>query len=247
MAELLVSVRGPGEVEPALAGGAALLDVKEPANGPLGRASDGAVAAVVRAVGGRCPVSAALGELRGGIPASAAVGFWRCAYLKPGLARFAPLDWQAGLTWAIGYLGWHAPGSQVVTVAYADAHLADSPSVEEVCAFARRRPGSVFLLDTFTKAAPCPGAPRPTLLDFLSVAKVALLSRLCRVAGVRVALAGSLGRAEIERLLPAEPDWFAVRGAACVGGQRGATVDEGRVRELVTLLGRPVRATTPAV
>ena len=49
-------------------------------------------------------------------------------------------------------------------------------------------------------------------------------------------LAGSLGPAEIERLLPLAPDWFAVRGAACEGG-RGGRVTEPRVRALVELMG----------
>jgi hypothetical protein len=37
-------------------------------------------------------------------------------------------------------------------------------------------------------------------------------------------------------LLPLRPNWFAVRGAVCQGRQRGATIDEGKVRQLVTLL-----------
>jgi uncharacterized protein (UPF0264 family) len=124
-----------------------------------------------------------------------------------------------------------------VTVAYADSFLANAPPVEEVCAFARARPGSTFLLDTYTKAPPTSTAPRPTLLDYLSPNKVALYCRLCRAAGVRVAIAGSLGRDEIERLLPARPDWFAVRGAVCIDGERNGRIDEAKVRDLAALLG----------
>jgi uncharacterized protein (UPF0264 family) len=51
-----------------------------------------------------------------------------------------------------------------------------------------------------------------------------------------VALAGSLGRREMEQLLPLHPDLFAVRGAACRGGLRVATVDEIEVRRLVDWL-----------
>ena len=86
MAGLLVSVRSAAEAQTALAGGAALIDVKEPERGPLGRADDATVAEVVAAVASRCPVSAALGEIRWGVPASPLEGFRRCAYLKPGLA-----------------------------------------------------------------------------------------------------------------------------------------------------------------
>ena len=63
MTQLLVSVRSAEEAEAALHGGAALIDVKEPRRGALGRASDGILADVVRTVAGRRPVSAALGEL----------------------------------------------------------------------------------------------------------------------------------------------------------------------------------------
>jgi uncharacterized protein (UPF0264 family) len=240
MAQLLVSVRTAAEVEAALAGGAALLDVKEPANGPLGRADDGTVAEVVRAVAGRCPVSAALGELRYGMPARPVEGLRRCAYWKAGLAQFARQDWRGSLEYAIRQCEQVAPEGQVVTVAYADWQSADAPPVEEVCAFARGRPGSVFLLDTFTKAA------GTTLLDYLPRPKIALLGRLCRAAGVRVALAGSLGREQIECLLRVEPDWFAVRGAVCAGGERTARVEEGKVRELVGLLGGRAGATRRA-
>src|SRR5262245_20705546 len=82
MAALLVSVRDVAEVGPALEGGAALIDVKEPANGALGRASAEVCAQVVAAVAGRAPVSAALGELLdGGADCPAGV-----AYAKYGLA-----------------------------------------------------------------------------------------------------------------------------------------------------------------
>jgi uncharacterized protein (UPF0264 family) len=60
---LLVSVRSAAEAEAALAGGAALIDVKEPARGSLGRADEAVIRAVLGAVAGRRPVSAALGEL----------------------------------------------------------------------------------------------------------------------------------------------------------------------------------------
>src|SRR3954451_22237023 len=59
---LLVSVRGADEVPAALEGGADLIDVKEPARGPLGMAEAEVVAAVLDRVDARVPVSAALGE-----------------------------------------------------------------------------------------------------------------------------------------------------------------------------------------
>jgi len=60
--QLLVSVRSADEARAALAGGADLIDVKEPSRGPLGAADSEVIGDVLRAVDGRVPVSAALGE-----------------------------------------------------------------------------------------------------------------------------------------------------------------------------------------
>ncbi len=122
-------------------------------------------------------------------------------------------------------------GATTVVAAYADWHEADAPPVETVCAYAREQPDGVFLVDTRGKDA------GRTLLDWLSLRKLALLCKLCRATGTRVALAGSLGPEEIRELLPLRPDWIAVRGAACEGG-RNSVVSEGNVRELVELLNR---------
>src|SRR5207248_6212819 len=96
---LLVSVRSEAEVEVALAGGAALIDVKEPARGSLGRASEATLTGVLRSVAGRRPVSAALGEL-----AEATENRWPLAaiglaYVKWGLAGYADVkrDWRRDL------------------------------------------------------------------------------------------------------------------------------------------------------
>ncbi|HEV3164614.1 MAG TPA: (5-formylfuran-3-yl)methyl phosphate synthase, partial [Isosphaeraceae bacterium] len=63
MAGLLVSVRSVEEAQRALAGGAAVIDIKEPARGPLGQADPEIWQAVREAVPPHLPVSAALGEL----------------------------------------------------------------------------------------------------------------------------------------------------------------------------------------
>jgi (5-formylfuran-3-yl)methyl phosphate synthase len=221
---LLVSVRSAAEAAAALEGGAALIDVKEPAAGPLGRASLPTIAAVFAAVAGRAPVSAALGELARegdlGAPLWPALAFG-----KWGLSGLAREDWRAKLAAAALWLGRVTPACQLVTVAYADWRDAGAPPPEEVEAFARERPGAVFLLDTYTKAG------SRSLLDFLNAEQVSALCRRCRTAGVRVALAGALGPSQIAELLPTAPDWFAVRGAACDGG-RGGTVSARRVRAL---------------
>src|SRR5205823_1327156 len=59
---LLVSVRGSVEARAAVAGGADVIDAKDPARGPLGAVRRDRLAAIRRAVGAARPVSAALGD-----------------------------------------------------------------------------------------------------------------------------------------------------------------------------------------
>ena len=59
-----------------------------------------------------------------------------------------------------------------------------------------------------------------------------------RDTGRFVALAGSLDIDAIKRLAVLEPDIFAVRGAACVGGDRLKTVDSQQVSELARAVGQ---------
>jgi uncharacterized protein (UPF0264 family) len=232
MTGLLVSVRNAHEAKAALAGGAALIDVKEPARGPLGRADDAVIAAVVREVAGRVPVSAALGEL----PAEPPRLPQGLRYLKFGLAGWAGRPWQAALRAIDRRTRNETPGCRVVAAAYVDHVKARSPSVEEVFTFVhgadRLYPDPVFLIDTWVKDG-------STLLEWTAEDEVVKLCQRARSVGVGTALAGSLGCAEIERLRRARPDWFAVRGAACKGRQRNAIVEESEVRRLVRLLSEP--------
>ncbi len=217
-----MSVRSVAEAEAALAGGAALIDVKEPVRGALGRADDTVIAAVVRAVAGRCPVSAALGELAEEPRVPDVPGL---AFAKWGLARMVAADWRPRLAAAVVELRRTLPGCRAVATAYADAARAAAPAPEAVAGFAAEAGCGAFLIDTWRKDG-------TTLLNWLPVERIAELCRFCEQAGVAVALAGSLTAETIVELRGLLPHWFAVRGAACPDG-RGGSVDAGAVRRLV--------------
>jgi len=63
MTLLLASVTGAGEAEIALAHGADIIDLKDPAQGALGALEPMAVRATLAAIAGRRPVSAVIGDL----------------------------------------------------------------------------------------------------------------------------------------------------------------------------------------
>ena len=229
MAGLLVSVRSVDEARAALAGGAAVIDVKEPDRGPLGCADFEVCRAVRRAVPPEIPVSVALGELR----EWQALGrsspalqpppppdlFAGIAYRKLGLAGAGP-DWVEA--WADLRRAW-GPGPSWVAVAYADWARADAPHPDSVldAALAATDCAGV-LVDTWDKTRPNPidASWRPWIAR-------------ARRGGRRVALAGGLDADAIARLAPLRPDLFAVRGAACRRGDRLAAVDADRVALLV--------------
>ena len=228
MTRLLVSVRSAVEAEAALAGGAALIDVKEPTRGALGRADDGVIADVVRVVAGQAPISAAIGELSDIHNSNKLNCLSSLAFVKCGLAGCATDDgWRSELDALVV-----AP-CRMVAVAYADWRRAAAPTPDEICAFVCERSGWGFLLDTWAKDG-------LTLLDWMSRVEVDRLCRVCRDAGATIALAGSLGRSLIRNLKPTAPDWFAVRGAVCQGLQRNAVIDAAKVRELVNLIAEPL-------
>src|SRR5437763_278938 len=82
---LLVSVRGSVEARAAVAGGADVIDAKDPARGPLGAVRRDRLAAIRRAVGAARPVSAALGDAGdAAMVAAAAAAAGGVAFVKLG-------------------------------------------------------------------------------------------------------------------------------------------------------------------
>jgi uncharacterized protein (UPF0264 family) len=223
MARLLVSVRSADEARAAVAGGASVVDVKEPDRGPLGRATVATWRAVREAVPRSIPVSVALGELPDweGHEEVGPSAFERIAFCKLGLAGAGP-RWRTD--WAAIRRG-GAVGPRWVAVAYADWRLAGAPDPEAVLGAALDAPDCAgVLVDTWDKSRVSPLEVSPSWSSWVDRA---------HRAGRFVALAGGLDLASIARLAPLRPDLFAVRGAACIGSDRRGMVDEGRVAELV--------------
>ena len=228
MTQLLVSVRSVEEALTALDGGADVIDIKEPANGSLGRADDATVQAIVRAIAGRRPVSAALGEW---VDGACELNEPKLTYVKWGLMGCLAISgWRSVLEMRLRQLDL----PHLVLVAYADWQCAQAPSVDEVLDLACANSGTTMLIDTHCKTGA--DGRRPTLLDWLSFADTKRVCDAARESGVRVALAGSLGSAEIVALASLRPDWFAVRGAVCGDGDRTNAIECQKVISLKQLI-----------
>jgi uncharacterized protein (UPF0264 family) len=237
MTALLVSVRNGREARSALAGGAGVIDVKEPARGALGAANPAVWREVAALVAARIPVSAALGELydlerpddaltqlatQAGPLALAKVGLAGAAQHHAWIDKWREL--RAALPAA----------TALVAVAYADWQCCAAPdpwSVYDQCIGDGCRH---LLIDTCDKS-------RGWLLDHLPLAVLSALVARARADGVTVVLAGSITRANLAKVLTAAPHYVGVRGAVCRGGRTG-TIEAALVRELAAAAGGTTEA-----
>jgi uncharacterized protein (UPF0264 family) len=231
---LLVSVRTVEEAAAAFDGGAAVIDVKEPAHGPLGRAADGVVARIIEHVAGRRPVSAALGEL---VDMRAPLAVPGLSFVKCGLARLGGRSrWQRSFLKFKELMARLPRPPTIVTVAYADWQSAHAPKWSEIADFALRQPGEVLLFDTYDKSPIGPGRRLAGLLDYVSLEDLWYLSQRAKAVGSQLALAGSLRLPQILRLIDTGPTWIAVRGAVCDANDRDGPVHVLKIRSLVELI-----------
>jgi uncharacterized protein (UPF0264 family) len=231
MTGLLVSVRSAAEAQDALAGGADLIDVKEPRRGSLGAADPAVWNEVCRSVAGRVPTSAALGELPSVGDRAALSQLVHYKFAKIGLAGCqATTDWPPRWAAALGRLPREV---RPVAVAYADWRSAEAPAPRDVLEEAARIDCPFLLLDTFDKSA-------GPLLAHLSLAALEELACQAGRRGIGLVLAGSLDAAAIEKLLPLAPAYIAVRGAAC-DGDRTQAICAARVKRLAELVRTSVR------
>jgi uncharacterized protein (UPF0264 family) len=225
---LLVSVRSVQEARAAIEGGCAVLDVKEPAHGPLGMADPAVIREAVecgRAAG--VATSMALGEVVDWTDEGAAG--WdgpSVDFAKLGLSGMSQVDWTARWQEVRGRL--RGVGDWIA-VAYADASGCDAPVVEDVVAAAIGSGCAGVLVDTWDKS-------RGRLVDHLSVKQLESIRSSTREAGLLLALAGRVSIADLPGVAAIGPDLVAVRSAACRDGRRELAVETDRVRELVACL-----------
>jgi len=218
MTRLLVSVRSLGEARLAAAGGADIVDLKEPARGALGAVPLAVACEVVREIGGHSPVSATVGDLpmlpEVLAPAVREMGDTGATFVKIGF--FDPGDARA----CIRALEPHARRLRLVAVLFVDQNP-DLSLLEPL------RDGGFagVMLDTAGKAG-------RGLRDCMADEGIAHFVDAARNRGLFAGLAGSLKASDIPVLLPFAPDYLGFRGAICAGGDRCSALDPGALRDL---------------
>lgn len=207
MTYFLASVRSPAEAELVLGAGADIVDLKDPTAGALGAVAPDVIEDCLKAIDGRKPVSATVGDLpmvpdvvSKAVEATASRGV---DTVKLGVQPHGDVR---GCLNALRSLRLSA---DLVLVFFADA-LPDIDALE--AAEASRARG--VMLDTASKA-------RGSLIDSMPLAEIELFVRRARRAGLLIGLAGSLRACHVHSLLQLRPDLMGFRGALCEQGSRG--------------------------
>jgi (5-formylfuran-3-yl)methyl phosphate synthase len=217
---LLVSPMNIEEARFALAGGADILDVKNPKEGSLGANFPWAIRAVVDLAGGRVPVSATIGDLdyKPGTASLAALGAAVAGadYVKAGLlgvrtAKQAE-EMLVGIVKAVKDFD---PEKKVVAAGYSDYDREGCISPMLLPAVAAKAGADLVMVDTAVKDG------KPTF-EFMSEQDLKAFIDLGHSCGLEVALAGSIGFAHLEMLMRLDPDIIGVRGIVCGGDRRSA-------------------------
>lgn len=235
---LLISVANVDDAREALAGGADIIDAKDPAAGALGPVTQDVLRAIVRTVAGERPVSVALGDAHGEREiemAARRAALERVAYLKIGFAGVRDVVRVEGLIAAAVRGATMVSGSAgVIAVAYADASLpgVDTVTPELVVSAAERAGAMGVLLDTAVKGGGAGG-----LFSRLRARDIAAWLDMAHHAALTAAVAGSLAASELTAVRVLGADVAGVRGAACDGG-RGGRVTRERVAALAQSAGQ---------
>jgi dihydroneopterin aldolase len=232
MTKMLASVADLAEMDIAVAGGADIVDLKDPKAGALGAAATDVIRQAVQAVAGRRETSAVCGDLpmkpeviRAKAEEVAAAGV---DYVKVG---FFPSPNAAACAEALAPLGKH---TKLIAVLFADKE----PDFGLLDVFAKHGFHGV-MVDTADKA-------KGRLLDHLPPERIPLFVDRAKALGLKVGLSGSLETPDIPRLLPFAPDFLGFRGALCDRSQRTASINVEAVEHIRSLIPEERQASSSA-
>lgn len=249
--QLLVSVVCVEEVSAAVAGGADIIDVKNPLEGSLGANFPHVIRLIRESTPPGVPVSAAIGDTPNlpGMAALAAAGAAGCGvqYVKVGLMGSREPDDALRLLSAVCRAAREQdPAVRIMAAGYADAPVVGAFPPMDLPAIAVEAGADGCMLDTAVKKG-------GSLLSVLSTMELEGFVARCRSAGLLSALAGSLREEDLPHICDLGPDIVGVRTAACRGDRVSGRVDREAVRRLKDRIAAaasprsgPYRAARPA-
>ena len=227
--QLLISVTTVAEAQAALRGGAHIIDIKKPSEGALGAASVSTLQDVCATLPPDCPISAALGDSTAPTGTLALAAYAAASlgahFVKVGLLTANSKDAFIILQEIQHSIRLADPLCRLVAVGYGDGAAVGALSWRQLPEIARELQLWGCMIDTVQKDG-------RTLFDHCQEKELENWILECRRAGLRAALAGSLGADDAPAIRRLQPDIAGFRGAACRGDRRSGHVDELLVANL---------------
>lgn len=233
--KLLISPKNVKEAAEAIAGGADIIDVKNPAEGPLGANFPWITAEIKRLLPARVELSCTLGEAPF-LPGSLALAAYGAAslgvdYVKAGLSGVETLrDAVSLLEVIVRAARMVNPKVKVVAAGYGDYKRANSIEPLQVVEAAFLAKTDLAMLDTAVKDG-------KNLFDFQSSGQLKEFVNLAHKRGLGAALAGSLRAQDLPVVCRLGADFAGLRGAACSNSNRDTgQITRERVNELAAVI-----------
>jgi uncharacterized protein (UPF0264 family) len=238
--KLLVSPKDEQEALEAVAGGADIIDVKNPAEGSLGANFPWIIKRIRKLVPRNIEVSATIGDMPN-LPGTASLAALGAAvsgvnYVKVGLLGPRTFDDAVSLMRSVvRTVKEFKTKIKVVVAAYADWERAGTIDPLLVPDIAWKSGSQVAMIDTKVKDG-------KRLFDFLSLDNLSIFVERSHGMGILSALAGSLKKDDIPVLAKLNVDVIGVRRAAVEGIDRvSGQISRRKVRELADV----IKKTTP--
>jgi uncharacterized protein (UPF0264 family) len=233
--KLLVSPQNTEEAKEAIAGGADIIDIKNPKEGPLGANFPWVIKEIKAFTPRGRELSCTLGEAPN-LPGSMSLAACGAAslgvdYVKVGLCGVNTLSEAISLLQNVTRAAKECnPKIRVVAAGYADhqrANTIDSLLVPEAAFKAK---ADLAMLDTSVKDG-------KNLFDFLTTVQLQKFVDLAHGYGLCAALAGSLRKQDLPVLYELGVDVAGLRGAACTNSNRvTGHITREKVQELVEVI-----------
>jgi uncharacterized protein (UPF0264 family) len=233
--KLLISPKNETEAAEAIAGGAEIIDVKNPKEGPLGANFPWVIKQIRQLAPDNIEVSCTIGEVPN-LPGSMALAALGAAttgvnYVKAGLYGLKTPEEAVyimqGVTKAAKDFN---PSIKVVASGYADAARTTTVDPLLVPEIAYKAQADIAMLDTAVKDG-------KSLFTFLAQPQLQRFVDAAHDYGLKAALAGSLQKEDLTVVHALGADVAGLRGAACTFSDRvNGTITREKVRELVEVV-----------
>jgi len=228
--ELLVSVINEDEALEVINSGChCIIDIKNPKEGSLGANFPSVIKQIMEIIPRNIQVSAAIGDMPN-LPGTASLAALGTAthnvnYVKVGLkglkTKKDAIYLMENVVKAVKNFN---PSIKVVAAGYADYARIGSLNPFDIPEIAHLSGSDIVMIDIAIKDG-------KRLFDFFDIKDLEEFVRKSHKMGLTVALAGSLGKDDVESIFKIGADVFGVRGYIC-NGDRNSRLNKNKVEEL---------------